>query len=63
MALGLFSSALKFLPNATLAAVIVCALPPLIQVHKKTIMLWRSNSKSFNISRASFQLQLNDKKK
>lgn len=45
LALGLFSKALRFLPDAALAAVVITAVMSLVKIHTHTAMLWKYSSK------------------
>jgi MFS superfamily sulfate permease-like transporter len=45
LSLCFFTNTLKYFPTSTLAAVVLCALPPLIRIHKCSAVFWKSKSK------------------
>jgi solute carrier family 26 (sodium-independent sulfate anion transporter), member 11 len=45
LCLGLLTSTLKYMPKAALAAVVICAVIFMIEIHEVTISLWKSKSK------------------
>ncbi|XP_065338676.1 sodium-independent sulfate anion transporter-like isoform X2 [Cloeon dipterum] len=42
LCLGLLTSTLKFMPKATLAAIVICAVMFMIEIHELSISLWKS---------------------
>ncbi|XP_065338672.1 sodium-independent sulfate anion transporter-like isoform X1 [Cloeon dipterum] len=42
LCLGLLTSTLKFMPKATLAAIVICAVIFMIEIHELTMSLWKS---------------------
>ncbi|XP_059472277.1 sodium-independent sulfate anion transporter-like isoform X2 [Neocloeon triangulifer] len=42
LCLGLLTSSLKYMPKATLAAVVICAVIFMIEIHEVTMALWKS---------------------
>ncbi|KAF4520981.1 hypothetical protein B566_EDAN002477 [Ephemera danica] len=45
IALGVFSRALSYMPDAALAAVVITAVYFLLQIHNHTLLLWRTNNR------------------